>query len=128
MSFPSHAEKRVPERLNVIALVSGGKDSFFSLLHCLANGHRVVALANLYPPTPPASTPAQAAPHGRCGGCTPGDAARGDTATVTTLLPGLLSRIPPEESPANGVAPRHSDQGKGPGAVSYTHLTLPTKA
>ncbi|KAI0600836.1 hypothetical protein F4775DRAFT_507478 [Biscogniauxia sp. FL1348] len=38
--------------LDVIALVSGGKDSFFSLLHCLANGHRVVALANLYPPVP----------------------------------------------------------------------------
>ncbi|PHH71954.1 hypothetical protein CDD80_4885 [Ophiocordyceps camponoti-rufipedis] len=37
------------ERLNVIALVSGGKDSFFSLLHCLQNGHAVVALANLYP-------------------------------------------------------------------------------
>ncbi|ETS87998.1 hypothetical protein PFICI_01826 [Pestalotiopsis fici W106-1] len=36
--------------LNVVALVSGGKDSFFSLLHCQANGHRVVALANLYPP------------------------------------------------------------------------------
>ncbi|CAJ2501072.1 Uu.00g039250.m01.CDS01 [Anthostomella pinea] len=35
--------------LNVIALVSGGKDSFYSLLHCLANGHRVVALANLHP-------------------------------------------------------------------------------
>lgn len=35
--------------LNVIALVSGGKDSFFSLLHCRANGHRVVALANLHP-------------------------------------------------------------------------------
>ena len=41
------------ETLNVIALVSGGKDSFFSILHCLANGHRVVALANLYPPPPP---------------------------------------------------------------------------
>lgn len=36
--------------LNVIALVSGGKDSFFSALHCLENGHRVVALANLHPP------------------------------------------------------------------------------
>ncbi|KAG9199314.1 hypothetical protein G6514_008661 [Epicoccum nigrum] len=35
--------------LNVIALVSGGKDSFFSILHCLANGHNIVALANLYP-------------------------------------------------------------------------------
>ncbi|KAI1083259.1 hypothetical protein F5B20DRAFT_453483 [Whalleya microplaca] len=38
--------------LDVIALVSGGKDSFFSILHCLANGHRVVALANLHPPRP----------------------------------------------------------------------------
>lgn len=51
--------------LNVIALISGGKDSFFSILHCLANGHRVVALANLHPPdhlpqasaTTPASLP-----------------------------------------------------------------------
>ena len=38
------------QTLNVIALTSGGKDSFFSLLHCLVNNHRVVALANLYPP------------------------------------------------------------------------------
>ena len=38
-----------PKSLNVIGLISGGKDSFFSLLHCLANNHRVVALANLYP-------------------------------------------------------------------------------
>ena len=41
------------EGLDVIALISGGKDSFFSVLHCLANGHRVVALANLHPPAPP---------------------------------------------------------------------------
>ncbi|KAI9852173.1 MAG: hypothetical protein M1838_001636 [Thelocarpon superellum] len=38
--------------LSVIALISGGKDSLFSILHCIANGHQVVALANLYPPTP----------------------------------------------------------------------------
>ncbi|KAK5654973.1 hypothetical protein OQA88_6732 [Cercophora sp. LCS_1] len=43
------------EGLNVIALVSGGKDSFFSLLHCRANGHRVVALANLHPAPPAAA-------------------------------------------------------------------------
>lgn len=36
--------------LNVIALISGGKDSFFSILHCQANAHTIVALANLYPP------------------------------------------------------------------------------
>ncbi|KAI8962707.1 adenine nucleotide alpha hydrolases-like protein [Daldinia sp. FL1419] len=42
--------------LHVVALVSGGKDSFYSILHCLANGHRVVALANLHPPPTAAST------------------------------------------------------------------------
>lgn len=46
--------------LNVIALVSGGKDSFFSALHCLENGHRLVALANLHPPSPPPPPPLQA--------------------------------------------------------------------
>lgn len=35
--------------LNVIALISGGKDSLFSILHCQANGHTIVALANLHP-------------------------------------------------------------------------------
>jgi diphthine-ammonia ligase len=47
------------QSLNVVALISGGKDSFFSLLHCIANGHRVVALANLHPasPAPPAVPP-----------------------------------------------------------------------
>ncbi|KAL8855306.1 MAG: hypothetical protein Q9178_008035 [Gyalolechia marmorata] len=41
-------------KLNVIGLISGGKDSFYSLLHCLANGHRILALANLYPQAPTA--------------------------------------------------------------------------
>lgn len=36
--------------LKVVCLISGGKDSFFSILHCLQNGHSVVALANLHPP------------------------------------------------------------------------------
>ena len=36
-------------KLKVVGLISGGKDSLFSLLHCLANGHDVVALANLFP-------------------------------------------------------------------------------
>lgn len=40
-------------KLNVIALISGGKDSLFSILHCLANEHRVVAIANLYPQEQP---------------------------------------------------------------------------
>ncbi|KAI9736927.1 MAG: hypothetical protein M1818_005978 [Claussenomyces sp. TS43310] len=44
------------ESLNVIALISGGKDSFYSLLHCLENGHKVVALGNLYPAAPSATS------------------------------------------------------------------------
>ncbi len=35
--------------LNVIALISGGKDSLYSVLHCIQTGHNVVALANLHP-------------------------------------------------------------------------------
>lgn len=35
--------------MKVVALVSGGKDSCFNILHCLANGHEIVALANLRP-------------------------------------------------------------------------------
>src|SRR4051812_6434495 len=41
----------MPVSLEVIPLISGGKVSFFSILHCLANGHKIVALANLYPST-----------------------------------------------------------------------------
>lgn len=39
---------------NVIALISGGKDSLYSILHCIRNGHNVVALGNLHPPLPDA--------------------------------------------------------------------------
>lgn len=35
--------------LNVIGLISGGKDSLYNLAHCVQNGHRIVALANLHP-------------------------------------------------------------------------------
>ncbi|KAL4948890.1 hypothetical protein BDW69DRAFT_188838 [Aspergillus filifer] len=41
-----------PSGLNVIALISGGKDSLYSILHCIRNGHNVVALGNLHPPFP----------------------------------------------------------------------------
>ncbi|EEP77614.1 hypothetical protein UREG_02463 [Uncinocarpus reesii 1704] len=44
----------MPQKLNVVALISGGKDSLYSILHCLKNGHNVVALANLHPPLKPA--------------------------------------------------------------------------
>lgn len=37
--------------MKFVALVSGGKDSCFNIMHCLKQGHELVALANLYPPT-----------------------------------------------------------------------------
>ncbi|OXV05832.1 hypothetical protein Egran_06400 [Elaphomyces granulatus] len=42
-----------PNELNVIALISGGKDSLYTILHCIKHGHKVVALANLHPPSTP---------------------------------------------------------------------------
>lgn len=35
--------------MKFVALISGGKDSFFNILHCMQNGHELVALANLHP-------------------------------------------------------------------------------
>ncbi|CCH41684.1 putative ribonuclease [Wickerhamomyces ciferrii] len=35
--------------MKVVALVSGGKDSCFNILHCLSQGHELIALANLRP-------------------------------------------------------------------------------
>lgn len=35
--------------MRVVALISGGKDSCFNMMQCIAAGHEVVALANLYP-------------------------------------------------------------------------------
>lgn len=35
--------------MKVVALVSGGKDSCFSVLKCLNYGHNVIVLANLAP-------------------------------------------------------------------------------
>ncbi|GMM30213.1 diphthine--ammonia ligase [Martiniozyma asiatica (nom. inval.)] len=36
--------------MKFVALVSGGKDSCFNVMHSLANGHELVCLANLHPP------------------------------------------------------------------------------
>ncbi|XP_056636128.1 uncharacterized protein LOC130444855 isoform X2 [Diorhabda sublineata] len=35
--------------MKVVALVSGGKDSTFNMMQCIAAGHQIVALANLVP-------------------------------------------------------------------------------
>lgn len=36
--------------MKVVGLLSGGKDSVYNLLHCIVNGHELVALASLGPP------------------------------------------------------------------------------
>ena len=41
--------------MKVVALLSGGKDSCFSIMECRRHGHEVVAVANLYPPEAAAS-------------------------------------------------------------------------
>ncbi|KAF9316151.1 ATP binding domain 4 [Podila horticola] len=35
--------------MKVLGLISGGKDSFYNLMQCVANGHTVIALGNLHP-------------------------------------------------------------------------------
>ncbi|XP_072030489.1 uncharacterized protein [Amphiura filiformis] len=35
--------------MKVVALISGGKDSCYNMIQCVAEGHELVALANLYP-------------------------------------------------------------------------------
>ncbi|XP_078248050.1 diphthine--ammonia ligase isoform X3 [Pogona vitticeps] len=35
--------------MKVVALISGGKDSCYNMMHCVAAGHQIVALANLRP-------------------------------------------------------------------------------
>lgn len=41
--------------MRVLALISGGKDSGFAALECLAHGHEIVALGHLHPPASHAS-------------------------------------------------------------------------
>ncbi|KAI9562364.1 putative diphthine--ammonia ligase [Daphnia sinensis] len=36
--------------MRTVALISGGKDSCYNILQCIAAGHEIVALANLHPP------------------------------------------------------------------------------
>lgn len=35
--------------MRVVAMVSGGKDSCYNMMQCVAEGHEIVALANLHP-------------------------------------------------------------------------------
>jgi diphthine-ammonia ligase len=38
--------------MDIVGLVSGGKDSIYSMLLCAAHRHKLVCLANLHPPQP----------------------------------------------------------------------------
>lgn len=49
MSSDDAAAKLPGTKHKVIGLVSGGKDSCFNMMHVIANGHEVVALATLTP-------------------------------------------------------------------------------
>ncbi|KXX75230.1 Diphthine--ammonia ligase [Madurella mycetomatis] len=98
--------------LNVIALVSGGKDSFFSLLHCRANGHRVVALANLHPaPSLPLGPPQTISPPATIS-VAPG--ASNAAAAPATVLAASSSR--PSQGPDQDGTPTASVPGQGCGA------------
>ncbi|KAK3311254.1 uncharacterized protein B0T15DRAFT_520897 [Chaetomium strumarium] len=92
--WPTKMASTRPDGLNVIALVSGGKDSFFSLLHCRANGHRVVALANLHP----APLPVPHRPRAHTRG-SPGDASAAPAASapVSTSGEGHAGGVPGNE-------------------------------
>lgn len=37
--------------MKVVALISGGKDSTYNMMQCIAAGHKIVALANIAPKT-----------------------------------------------------------------------------
>lgn len=37
--------------MKIVALVSGGKDSCYNMMQCVANGHEIAAIANLKPPS-----------------------------------------------------------------------------
>mmetsp|Transcript_28899 Transcript_28899/g.80812 ORF Transcript_28899/g.80812 Transcript_28899/m.80812 type:complete len:668 (+) Transcript_28899:35-2038(+) len=41
---------RIAEKMKVVGLISGGKDSCYNLMQCVKYGHEVVALAHLHPP------------------------------------------------------------------------------
>ncbi|XP_059860937.1 diphthine--ammonia ligase isoform X1 [Delphinus delphis] len=44
------ARMRTAPSMRVAALISGGKDSCYNMMQCIAAGHQIVALANLRPP------------------------------------------------------------------------------
>ena len=60
--------------MKFIALVSGGKDSLFAILHAMRHGHEPVALAHLYPRGSPLDADGQRIESGQARGEEPGEA------------------------------------------------------
>lgn len=46
---PAARTRTAPSKMRVAALISGGKDSCYNMMQCIAAGHQIVALANLRP-------------------------------------------------------------------------------
>ncbi|KAI1818482.1 adenine nucleotide alpha hydrolases-like protein [Poronia punctata] len=125
------------ESLSVIALVSGGKDSFYSILHCQANGHRVVALANLYPSRDAAKDTVAAPEHPTLDGADAGDDDETDLNSFMYQTVGhqiiplyaAATGLPLYRQPIVGTAVHHGlsyqipDLSSGSAAVPYTSPT-----
>ncbi|EYB22805.1 hypothetical protein SNK04_008254 [Fusarium graminearum] len=117
------------EQLNVIALISGGKDSFFNLIHCIEHGHKIVALANLFPGsgtlTSDSSSGANGIPHGqslfRQEDATKAGPETNDHTSTDIISPEGLQHIHPETwvpQPSE----RHGHAGQDSGEPSDTDL------
>lgn len=50
-SEAKNSVKLACRRMKVVGLLSGGKDSCYNLCHCVKQGHEIVALATLAPPS-----------------------------------------------------------------------------
>ncbi len=100
--------------LDVIALVSGGKDSFFSLLHCQANGHRVVALANLHPALPTEPSQEELGPLGPPPKTTSASHPPAATISATPAASAAVSAPTLEPTPAAVTSGPSQDPDKGP--------------
>ena len=79
--------------MRVVGLVSGGKDSLYNLQQCVAHGHTVVCLANLYPEQQPGT--GKAPPAGATGAAAAeaGDGSEHDSAAAAGGDAGVVHEL-----------------------------------
>ena len=118
-----------PERLQVIGLVSGGKDSLWALCETRRLGHAIVCLANLRPPAPGEGEGGSGA-----AGAAAGDADELDSLLVQTVghscVPAIAECLTPD-SGAEGGTPlvRRATRGRAVcTALGYTPPPPPAAA